>query len=126
MTKAHGQLKEKGEMIDYIENEIKQISEQSDKKSRRALADKDKIIDDLKGFRDELNSSLIAKNAECKQSTENINRLEQEKVILVNEVRTLQGRVSETEQEMRIVLMEMEKQKQDAQDKLKQLTSLFS
>ena len=76
MTKAHEQLKEKGEMITYIEDEIKQISEQSDKKSRRALADKDKIIGDLKNFRDELNSSLIAKNAECKQSTENINRLE--------------------------------------------------
>jgi chromosome segregation ATPase len=120
------QLAEKNEALEYIEGEIQSLQDAHSSKSRREIQDRDQMISDLKGFRDELNSSLIAKDRECKELQRAARELEDQCQRRAWELKKASEENEEMKDELRVVLQEMENQKQKAAQQLQALTKLFA
>lgn len=126
ISELERQIHEKTEILGFIEEEVKLL--QTEKNSRRAkeAEEKDRIIEDLKGFRDELNSSLIQKERESSEKTIKIRELEGIIEQISWELNASKDKIRQMEQELKVVLTEMDRQKKEAQVKVQQLQQLFS
>lgn len=126
ISELERQIHDKSEILAYIEDEVKLLQNEKNSKRMKEAEEKDRIIEDLKGFRDELNASLIQKERELADKSMKIRELEGFIEQLSWELNSSKEKIRGMEQELKVVLTEMDRQKREAQNKISQLQQLFS
>lgn len=120
------QLTDKNEALEYIEGEIQALQDSQSSKARREVEERDRMISDLKGFRDELNISLIAKDRDNKLLQKTTREQEDQVQKLTYDLKKAQDQCEVMQHELRVVLQEMDNQKREAAQKLQALTKMFA
>ncbi|XP_022092046.1 leucine-rich repeat and coiled-coil domain-containing protein 1-like [Acanthaster planci] len=119
--------KEKGDLIGQLETQVRQVKQNFDSKEFKMKEERDKAIQAEKSALERLHQ---ADDAFTKQ-LEAVRRhhegeMEEMRIEKSKEIDKGNQRVLEVENEMRLLLSEMETQKQVMEDKVKKLTSAFN
>lgn len=83
---------------------------------------KDDMLEEMRNLNEELRSNISTKTEEIKLL---IDRMENYKRVKEAEIAKMQLKQKQTEQDLRMLIQEHEKQKKNAQEKIKTLSELF-
>ena len=83
---------------------------------------KDDMLEEMRNLNEELRSNIRTKTEEIKLL---IDRMENYKRVKEAEIAKMQLKQKQTEQDLRLLIQEHEKQKKNAQEKIKTLSELF-
>ena len=83
---------------------------------------KDDMLEEMRNLNEELRSNISTKTEEIKLL---IDRMENYKRVKEAEIAKMQLKQKQTEQDLRLLIQEHEKQKKNAQEKIKTLSDLF-
>ena len=83
---------------------------------------KDDMLEEMRNLNEELRSNINTKTEEIKLL---IDRMENYKRVKEAEIAKMQLKQKQTEQDLRLLIQEHEKQKKNAQEKIKTLSELF-
>ena len=83
---------------------------------------KDDMLEEMRNLNEELRSNISTKTEEIKLL---IDRMENYKRVKEAEIAKMQLKQKQTEQDLRLLIQEHEKQKKNAQEKIKTLSELF-
>lgn len=107
--KLNEELMDKAAAIDLIEREVMSLQEARKGEEAAAIAERNHIIEDLKRYRDELMTSLAAKDKEIKEKAGIMRSMQTHIETKELEVQKYQSKVSEMEGEIRLLLGENER-----------------
>mmetsp|Transcript_7555 Transcript_7555/g.14060 ORF Transcript_7555/g.14060 Transcript_7555/m.14060 type:complete len:874 (+) Transcript_7555:783-3404(+) len=126
ISELQKQLADKNEALEYIEGEIQSLQDSHNTKSRREVEERDQMISDLKGFRDELNTSLIAKDRENNLLKKTCRDLEEQIKHLVEELKRTSAESDQKVIEIRVLLQENERMKTKMKEQVEAMSKLFT
>ena len=121
MSSLRDQLRDKDQVLEFVEAEVSKIKERQEADSREMEA-KDDMLAEMRVLNEELRRNIATKTDEIKLL---IDRMETFKKQKEAEVAKVVGRQKQTESDMRLLIQEHERQKQVAQERIKTLSELF-
>jgi len=121
MSSLRDQLRDKDQVLEFVEAEVSKIKERQEADSREMEA-KDDMLAEMRVLNEELRRNIATKTDEIKLL---IDRMETFKKQKEAEVAKVVGRQKQTENDMRLLIQEHERQKQVAQERIKTLSELF-
>lgn len=108
-------------MLEFVESEIQKIRDKQDQ-DRLEMEAKDDMLAEERGANRELNDQIGTKNEEIRMLIERMETYRRHKEA---EVAKLTNAKKQTEEEIKVMIREHEKQKREAGEKLRMLNEMF-
>ena len=108
-------------MLEFVESEIQKIRDKQDQ-DRLEMEAKDDMLAEERGTNRELNEQIGTKNEEIRMLIERMETYRRHKEAEVNK---LVNAKKQTEEEIKVMIREHEKQKREAGEKLRLLNEMF-
>lgn len=108
-------------MLEFVESEIQKIRDKQDQ-DRLEMEAKDDMLAEERGANRELNDQIGTKNEEIRMLIERMETYRRHKEA---EVVKLTNAKKQTEEEIKVMIREHEKQKREAGEKLRMLNEMF-
>ena len=108
-------------MLEFVESEIQKIRDKQDQ-DRLEMEAKDDMLAEERGANRELNDQIGTKNEEIRMLIERMETYRRHKE---TEVAKLTNAKKQTEEEIKVMIREHEKQKREAGEKLRMLNEMF-
>ena len=121
VQQLQSQVKDKDQVLEFVEGEIQKIRDKQEQ-DRLEMETKDEMLMDERRANRDLNEEIQTKNDEIRMLIERMETYRKHKEA---EVAKLANAKKQTEEEIKVMIKEHEKQKREAGEKLRLLNEMF-